>query len=172
MSNSNTCYRKTDKDCNLVPTGQQPISLNPNVSSDVFSNEFHNLNQQYKRRDSDCLLVTQPLLNGRDYVRQGTPFLFDAAAWERKDKDCNTVTQINPNSLFSVYAPRDYQARDKDNNPRSTICPIPLTVTSPVGTVTIDISDYEFILEGGELVAREEGYSYLLEPEVLTVLNI
>jgi hypothetical protein len=170
MSNSNTCYRKTDKDCNRLPTAEQPITLNPIVSSDVFGNEFYNFNQEYIRTDSQRNPVSpQPKPNGEDYNRPRKPFVFDAGEWERKDKDCSTVTTVNPNgATFSVYAPRDYIATDLDNKPKSTVCPIPLTV-SVTPTYVLDISDWEFTYENGVFIAREEGYNELVEPELNTV---
>ncbi len=169
MSIANDCYRRTDKDCNRLPTAKQPNVLNPIISSDAFGNQFYNYNQQYIRTDSKRSPVSpQPTPNGEDYNRSRKPFLFDAGAWERNDKDCNTVTTINPNeAVFAVYAPRDYIATDLNNSPKSTTCPIPLTL-SVTPTSVLDISDWEFTYENGVFIAREEGYNHLVEPELNT----
>ena len=97
--------------------------------------------------------------------------------WIRTDIDCKKVDTDNPNYQRSVYIPKDYQRRtygDYDSNgiwvtlPKDTTC-LPLT-TVAINLRTINVSDWEFTYENGKLIAREEGYTDLLEPESNTVI--
>ena len=168
MSIANDCYRRTDKDCNRLPTAKQPNTLNPVITTDAFSNEFHDYNQTYVRRNSNNEIVSSiDDFDRRDVNNQPVT---TADEWQRTDKDCSVVTTLNPNqAVRSVYAPRDYIATDLNNKPKSTTCKYTLRIIPPGTPPSLDISDYEFTYESGILIAREEGYDMLLEPEVYTV---
>lgn len=166
MSIANDCYRRTDKDCVRLVTAKQPNTLNPDTTTDSFGNEFHNYNQTYVRRDSNNKIVSNIDVFDRRDVNNKPVTSTDV--WQRTDKDCKKVTLTNPNEARSVYTPRDYVATDLNNKPKSTTCPIPLTlIVGP--TPVLDISDWEFTYENGVFIAREEGYDALVEPERNTV---
>ena len=179
------------------PDVQQPNTLN-DVYSDIFGNEFYNYSKTYVRRDINCELVTNTppsnpkdrvpgtlyvqQLNGTDYVRNDIDnqpctstnpddglcniFQFDAGAWERKLSD-NTDPHEQQVINRNIYIPLDYIRRDIWNDPIViTTCPDGITFNVPDDDV--NISDYEFITEGGLLIQSEQQINLFFEPEVNT----
>ncbi len=77
MSIANDCYRKTDEECQRYPTAERPDVEQPNtlndIYSDVFGNEFYNVNKDYNRStlgeyDSTGKWVTQDAPPHEDYI--------------------------------------------------------------------------------------------------------